>query len=67
MFIECYHKIHKDQEVQGFLNYDSCAELEDIIIYNVSDVLEDNDIIYNGEIEFLKKIRTWQTMILCSL
>ena len=53
MFIECYHKIHKDQEVQGFLNYDSCAELEDIIIYNVSDVLEDNDIIYNDEIEYL--------------
>ena len=53
MFIECYHKIHKDQEVQGFLNYDSCAELENVVAYNVSEVLEDNDIIYNDEIEYL--------------
>ena len=53
MFIECYHKIHKNQEVQGFLNYDSCAELENIVAYNVSEVLEDNDIIYNNEIEYL--------------
>ena len=53
MFITCYHKVHKDQEVQGFLNYDSCAELEDIVAYNVSEVLEDNDIIYNNEIEYL--------------
>lgn len=53
MFIECYHKIHKDQEVQGFLYYDSCAELENIIQYNVSEVLEDNNIIYNDEIEYL--------------
>ena len=53
MCIECYHKIHKDQEVQGFLNYDSCAELENVVAYNVSEVLEDNDIIYNDEIEYL--------------
>ena len=53
MFIECYHKIHKDQEVQGFLNYDSCAKLENVVAYNVSEVLEDNDIIYNDEIEYL--------------
>ena len=53
MFIECYHKIHKDQEVRGFLNYDSCAELENIVAYNVSEVLEGNDIIYNDEIEYL--------------
>ena len=53
MLIECYHKIHKDQEVQGFLNYDSCAELEDVVAYNVSEVLEDNNIIYNDEIEYL--------------
>ena len=53
MFIECYHKIHKDQEVLGFLNYDSCAELENVVAYNVSEVLEDNDIIYNDEIEYL--------------
>lgn len=53
MFIECYHKIHKDQEVQGFLNYDSCAELENVVAYNLFNVLEDNDIIYNNEIEYL--------------
>ena len=53
MLIECYHKIHKDQEVQGFLNYDSCAKLENVVAYNVSEVLEDNDIIYNDEIEYL--------------
>ena len=53
MFIDCYHKIHKDQKVQGFLDYNSCAELENIIQYNVSEVLEDNDIIYNNEIEYL--------------
>ncbi len=54
MFIKCYHKIYKkDQKVKGFLNYDSCAELENIVVYNVSEVLEDNDIIYNNEIEYL--------------
>ena len=53
MEIILYHKIYKDQEVQGFLDYDSCAELENIIQYNVSEVLEDNDIIYNNEIEYL--------------
>ena len=42
MKIELYHIINKDQEVQGFLNYDSCAELEEVVQYNVYEVLEDN-------------------------
>ena len=54
MFIECYHKVHKDQEVQGFLDYHSCAELEEVAQYNVYEVLEDNQVIntnYTGENE----------------
>ena len=54
MFIECYHKVHKDQKVQGFLDYGTCSDLENTVRYNVYTVLEDNNIInlnYTGDDE----------------
>lgn len=56
--IICYHKINEDHEVKGFLDYKMCSEIEEVITYNVYEVLEDNDILninYTGkdEIEYL--------------
>lgn len=50
MNIQCYHNIHKDQEVKGFLDYQYCSELEDVIQYNVYRVLENN---YIDDIEYI--------------
>ena len=44
MEIQCYHEINEDHLVQGFLNFKTCSEIEDIIKYNVYNILEDNDI-----------------------
>lgn len=54
MNIELYHNIHEDQKIKGFLNYHYCSELEEVVQYNVYEVLEDNQVIntnYTGENE----------------